>query len=375
MSQKLLVSDLQNSRVPASLGICPTDERFYQWLNEAENLMLGQGRWYGSVQEAQFCVESGCITWPRQVATVEQIQVCGHPIPVEGPWYPFTRLVGGMHSCPGCSSSGSNLPGRCGGRRLCDHLRMEVRAATVPTFATTRGTNKVIRSYPTNSADVGKKLIFQGRDTNGIWVRTNIGGAIADGEQVTLALPFVDTVTVWGPGSPQAVIKDATSYRVLVYEYDTVAATERQLAEYEPGETRPDYRVGYIHGMRGNGGCGGCTGDSDDARTTVTALVSLQHIDVVGPDDWLILRNLSAYKAAMMAVKAWEEGDAARGNFYFYGTESAPKNGRGALRVVNRGGAIPLLQAELRKNTSDRVTAAIYTDESDKFARITAGFR
>ena len=59
-----------------------------------------------------------------------------------------------------------------------------MKAGTVASFATTRGANKVIRSYPTNSADVGKKIIYQGRDFNGIWVRTLIDVVMSDGEQI-----------------------------------------------------------------------------------------------------------------------------------------------------------------------------------------------
>lgn len=373
MSQRLRVANLQASRIPASLNICPEDERFYQWLNEAENLMLGQGRWWGSVQEAQFCVLDGCITWPRQVATVERIAVCGQPIPMENGWYGYTRLVANLRPCPDCGTCSSSGARQC----ACGHYQGRMREDTVASFATTIGANKVIRSYAMSPADAGKTIIYQGRDANGVWVRSTIDGTVQDGEQVTLNLPFVDTVTVWGPGSPTAVVKEVTTNRVLVYEYDTVTALERQLAEYEAGETEPSYRVTYIPGLVGAGGCScgsGCVG-GDTTRKTVTALVSLQHVDVSAPSDWLVLQNLSAYKAAMMAVKAWEEGDAARGDFYFYGTQAGGRNARGVTRVVNRGGAIPLLQAELRKMTGDRTNAFVTLDESNTFPRHMAGFR
>lgn len=365
MSQKLLFSDLQNSRIPTSLNICPDDERMYAWYNEADNLLLNQGRWIGSVVEAQFCLDNGCVVWPRQVAAIEQIMVCGKPIPIQNAWYAYTRQIAQLHECPGCHGFNRGHSNGCG------HLQMRMKETPACSFATTLGANKLIRSYPGSGADIGKKIIYQGKDINGIWVRTLIDGVMQDGEQVMLSLPFVDTVTTWGPGSPQAVVKEVTTARVLVYEYDTVTTQELALAEYEPGETRPSYKVSYIPGLRANG----CHCTTTNAPTTVTALVSLQHIDVTSPGDWLILQNLSAYKAAMIAVKAWEEGDAAKGNFYFYGTESAPKNGRGGLRVVNRGGAIPLLQAELRKQTGDRVNAMIYTDEVEKFPRTMLGFR
>lgn len=369
MSQKLLVSDLQSSRIPTALNICPDDERFFAWLNEAENLMLNQGRWMGSVVEAQFCVLDHCLVWPRQVAAIEQIMVCGKPIPIQNAWYAYTRQIAQLHECAGCHGFGRFHSSGC------QHMQMQMKETPACSFATTIGANKLIRSYPGSGADIGKTIIYQGKDSNGIWVRSTIDGVVQDGEQVTLSLPFVDTVTTWGPGSPQAVVKEVTTARVLVYEYDTVTHLERALADYEPGETRPSYQVSYIPGLRGEGGCHNCSTAGDTTRKTVTALVSLQHVELSSPGDWLILQNLSAYKAAMIAVKAWEEGDAAKGNYYFYGTESAPKNARGGLRVVNRGGAIPLLQAELRKQTGDRTNAYIYLDETEKFPRQMLGFR
>ena len=330
--------------------------------------MLNQGRWVGSVMEAQFCVDAGgCIVFPREVAVIEQIAVCGQPIAIENGWYQFTRLLANMEQCAGCSTS-------CGNQNICQcgHLAMRERRGEAVSFATTIGANKVIRCYPTNAADVGKTLVFQGRDANGIWVRTTIGGVVADGEEVALALPHVDTTTVWGAGAPAAVVKEATDYRVLVYEHDTVTGLERALAEYEPGETRPGYRVGYVPGMA-NVSCCGCDCTAEALRT-ITAMVSLRSVPLTAPGDWLVLQNLPAYKAAMIAVKAWEDGDVARGDFYFYGTSAASRNARGTLRVVNRGGAIPLLQAELRKYTADRVNAFIYTDESNKLVRQMAGF-
>lgn len=378
MSVRLTVSDLQGSRLPTALNVCPTDERFYQWLNQAESLCLNQGKFWGSIVEGQFCVRNFCLTWPREVATVEQIQICGNNIDTQGAWYSFTRILAATSRNSGAwlsnsvNATGRNQFGQCAG----GWPQQQMRAGTVVSFATTIGANKVIRSYPTNSADVGKKIIYQGRDSNGIWVRTLIDGVMSDGEQIVLALPYVDTVTVWGPGAPVAVQKEITVQRVLVYEYDTVLTTERALADYQPGETRPTYRQSYIQGARNNRGC--ChTASSDDSerRTTITALVGLQHVELRAPGDWLVLQNLDAYESAMMAVKAREEHDYPGFLFNFYGTSAAPKNGRGVERVVNRGGAIPLLQAEQRRMSGDRTAIWVYSDETQKLAGTMLGFR
>lgn len=369
MSNRLLVEDLQTdeSRIPAVLNVCPDDPRFYGWLSDAEERLLAYGRWYGSVVEAQFCITGDCLTWPRQVAAVERVNICGRPIDLTNGWYDYTRFLASYRPCSACCNQASNV---C----ECGHLVMRMKEGTVASFATTNAGTK-IRTYSGGPADLGKKVIYQGYDENGIWVRTLIDGVMRDGEQVILPSgtpAYVDTATAWGAGAPTAVIKEATTYPVRVYEYNSTTGLSRALAEYEPGETRPTYQQSYAPGLsRVNSCCSSAT----CSTVSVTALVSLKSIPLSSPKDWLVLQCRPAYKEAMIAVKAWEEGDEAKGNFHFYGVAAASRNGRGALRVVNHGGAIPLLQAELRKNTSDRTNASIYVDESDKFARITMGMR
>lgn len=368
MSQKLTVLDLKapSSRIAAALNICADDERFMAWLNEAEERMLNQGRWLGSVQEAQFCITNNCVVFPREIAIVEKAKLCGYPIDTVNGWSSYTRMVANPQPCSACS--------RCSGSDMfCaeGHLQLHIKEAGAASFSTTLGVNKKIRSYVGHASDVGKKIIYQGTDKNGVWVRTLIGGVMSDGEQVTLASPFVDTTTIWGPGAPTAVIKDATVQRVLVYELNTDTSAERQIATYEPDETRPLYRVGYL--PHANSIHCGCTINGTNTKT-LTCQVSLQHVPLVSDNDWLILQNPSAYKSAMIAMKAYEDGEAAKGDYYFYGSSAPSRNARGVVRVVNRGGAIPLLQAELRKATGDRTNAYVRLDESASSVREMLGF-
>jgi hypothetical protein len=374
MSQLLTVASLKNSRIPAQLTVCADDPRFLQWLNSAQELLLSQGRWWGSIKGAQFCLDNGCITWPREVAVIEQVAVCGSPMPVSSMWYQYQRNLARVGHCNGCSgSSGSSSACGSAGTFNCGHFRM-IEHGTAASYSTTRGQNKTIRTYISSLQDVGKTVIYQGYDKNGIWVRTQVGGVWIDGEQVTLANPFVDTTTIWNPGAPTGVLKEATVQRVLVYEHNVDTDLDRQIATYQPDETKPYYRVSYIPGFE-QIRCCGCSTNDVTPRRTVNAVVSLQHVDLVNDDDWLIFTNRSAYQAAMMAVAAWEVGDAAKGNYYFYGTQAASSNARGSLRVVNRGGAIPLLSAELRKMSGDRTDTFVYLDETNRLQRDLIGFK
>ncbi len=204
---------------------------------------------------------------------------------------------------------------------------------------------------------MNKKIIYQGYDKNNIWVRTLIDGVMSDGEQVTLTLPFVDTVTIWGSGAPNAVIKDPTDRRVLVYSLDVTDALELPIAEYQPSETLPSYRTMSIPGYRPNGSCGGgCHQD------TLQAVVSLNPQPIENDNDWLLFTNLSSYSDGLMAEKLRESGDLAASNAFFYGVPAPARNGRGVSRVNIQSGALPSLVAELRKMSGDRTSVDLRRD-------------
>jgi len=357
-------SIINNPRVLASIGgLCPGDPRALAWLNEAEAMMLSYGRWWGSIQRAQFCVSEGCFSFGPEIETVEQIAVNGQPIGIVTNWYAFTQTLASVKQCACSTGCGSSL------RYPCNHLYVEDHGTAV-SDTVTKGSNKVLRFYP-QTADVGKKIIVQGYDSNNIWVRTSIGGSISDGEEITLALPFTDTVTVWYPGSPTGIIKDETDYRVLMHSYDTSTTLEVLLATYQPWETLPTRRkffMPYFSSVPGNSCC------SSTTPKTVTAIVKLAHTPLVNTNDWLLFENANAYKAALMAMKAQEEGFADRFNYYFFGVAASPASNRGPYRALSRGGAIPLLRAELRSKTGDRTDAFVIREATNSLPYSLAGF-
>jgi hypothetical protein len=365
--------------VARALGLCLPGDRvkFLSYLNESEERLLAYGRWWGSIVEAQFCVSERdgkrCLVFPREIATVEQVALCGQPISLENAWYSFVQNLAQIESCDGDCACGD---GACTGNCACGHLQMRMSAKPAASFDWTRGSNKVLRFYPSHSSDVGKTILVQGYDENNIWVRTNpTGSEVIDGELVTLALPFVDTTTIWYPGMPSALQKDETNYRVLMYEYDTVTGGERLLGDYQPSETNPEYRVASIPGLNGVSCCNSACSDNDScSRKSLTALVKLAHIPVSSDRDWLLFRNITAYKEAMLAVRDWEQGDIVSGNFHFYGA-AAPKQARASNQATLRqGGAIPMLRAELRSMTGDNTTVYTHIEATNRFPNTMIGF-
>lgn len=380
MSQRLRVSDLMSdtSFIAGDLGLCLPAHRakFLSYLNGAEERMQVYGRWWGSIVEAQFCVHSGCMVWPHEVGTIEQMSVCGQPIPVENSWYAFTENLASIDSCSGgCSSeNGTSCGSSRHGCHPCGHLAMRMRAKFSASFDWTRGTSKVLRFYPAHSSDVGKKIVIQGYDENNIWVRTSFDSEVQDGEQITLALPYTDTTTLWYPGSPSAIQKELTSYRVLMYEVDVNSGDERLLGDYQPSETNPEYRVSNIPGFHHHENC--CSDDDSCATPrTVTALVKLNHIPLSADRDWLLFRNQEAYREAMLAVFHWRNGNTLEGDAHFFG-RVAPKQARASNQAtLSKGGAIPLLRAELRSMTGDNTTVYQHIENTNTLPYLLAGFR
>lgn len=332
-------------------NVCSTDPRFLQWLNSIQERALNQGRWFGTTQLMRFCASDGCLILPREVAVIEAAKFDGVPLSLRNQWYQFIRPHCSFSACTlpstslgRCNSSSSSCS-CCGCRGGLDFEERDL----VPSYAFTNDGEK-IRLYPTNLADVGKKVTLQGYDSNGVWVRSTIDGIVQDGEQVTLASPFTDSTTTWSAGNPLRVIKDPTSYRVLMFAIDSGGNETRQLGDYQPTETNPMYRRMWLP-----------TGCSTQTRT-VTALVSLQHIPLTQDNDWLLFTNLSAYEDGIMSAKYREAGDITLADSYFFGNPRPPKNARGVSRYNDGMGMIPQLEAELRKMTGDRTSVNVDYD-------------
>lgn len=290
---RFTLGTITSGRAPAVLGLCSTDTRIVQWANAAQERLMNCGRWYGTVVRAKFCVSDGCLVWPREVATVEGVRLCGKPIANSNMWYEFTEYID-----PYCDMCCWKTDPRL------------VALSNTPVVAEIEA-GKAVVAYATNAADVGKDIIVQGRDSGNAWVRTDDPddpGTPLDGERITLALtPGTVGTTLWAANGITGIQKEDTDYPVLLYQYDTTTtATEQLLGRYQPNEEYPEYRKSSLRNI-GNGCC--CSTDDDgDAVYTVEAIVSLQHVPVSAANDWFILQNQHALELGMQALLFEEDG-------------------------------------------------------------------
>lgn len=300
-----------SSGIQTILGICPTDARFTGYVNRAQKALLERGRWWGTIVREQLCVNKGCLTWPRHVATIESVALCKEPIPIFNQWYEFQGNSDGI------------LPNDC----ACS-LGMVDRGMAV-TFDEISGTDKLLRFYHTVAADVGKKILVQGYDANNIFIRTVIDGVMSDGFQMTLTSPFVDsTFTVTRITGIQKPLTDGL---VRLYQVDQTSGDEIPLGLYEATETKPWYRKTFLSNL-----CHLCTGSGCTLKQ-VNVIVKLEYIPARVDTDWLIIPNLEAIRTMIQSMKKREDN---------LELESLALE-KAAIRELNH---------ELRTHTGDRVS-------------------
>lgn len=332
------------------LNLSVTDPRWLQYLNEALQRLMAPGMWVGTTGRYQVCVREACLTWPRTFDTIEAMEICNRPVPIHNQWFEFLENGPGRAQLRGCARPG--MLDRGSGHAMFDDTRV----------------NSVIRLYPQYSADVGKTVTIRGFDMDGHEVLTNSGNT--QGEIITLAQPYVDSTTIWGPQVFRDVIKDVTKGYVRAFSYDATLppppATPqpsdtplKAMAAWEPTETLPDYRRSYIPEIDSqHRGCG-CNNSFTTSTTClpscVTVIAKHLFIPVESDLDMLPLGNAPAIKLAMRSVMLEERGDA----------DGARRCMQGTFDPIRRrytDGAIPLLEEELSSHQGDGTVITLRRD-------------
>lgn len=330
--------DLKNppSTLPSKVNLCASDPRFGDLCNRAHGILLDHGSWVGTEMEANLAVLEACVVMPACVLTPLGVRACDSPLDLENEWY---RLTPGFNPqrWTGCS----------------DKMWLEYRD-NVPSFQQLVR-KSVLRTFANSSRDYGKHIKYIGYDKNGTWVRTLQSGVMQDGEVVTLATPFADTVTEWI--SVTAVIKDETDDAVRTFSHPLGDDTLTPFGLYHYWETRPSYQRWKIVGYNGLAQANCCP------RNQIVARVKLQFIPVKYDDDLFLIQNRQAMEYAVQAVKAIDDGNNALADVLLYGSKDN-------LRI----GAIPLLEQELRSAGGDRFTGNVRVPGVRATRRAMCGF-
>lgn len=292
----LTLGDIKyRTRIPQALGICNTDARLVQWVNEAQQRLIPKMHAIGTYGRFRICATDGCITLPAQVASIERVALCGVPIQVHDMWYDF--LDNGLGTRTGPSNDGDSCCGNsCGAEEA--NLR-----GWFPTFGDIRGTDKKLVLACDLAADVDKRVLVLGYDENNNWIRTDQGGTMADGEIILLAQGAGTTSTKFFDGGITGIqFLDDRVGQVWLWELDTVASTQRMIGSYFYWERNPSYaRYLFPSILAQTNSEDGCT------TTTVELIAKLDFIPVAVDTDYLLISNVPALKSMATAVKQYEE--------------------------------------------------------------------
>lgn len=325
------------------LGMDSSDPRWLLLLNEAlQRLVAMPQPWCGKVQSYRFCANSSCITCPRQFETIEVMDICNQPYQIRNQWFEYLENGPGYARTKMCGITDAFDRGR--GFVMFDDIRVASK----------------IRLYPQFNSDVGKVVNIRGFDSVGQEVLTDNGTTI--GENITIASPYVDSVTTWMPQVFREVILPRRAGYLRCYSYDAslppppASPTSSDtpltaLASWEPTETIPNYRRYFIPTLsvattKGCGCSNGLSTPSSCNKYTVTIMAKLAFIPIESELDVLPLTSAPAIKLAMLSVLKQERGDDAGAKAAMYGILNP------ATRRYEDG-AIPILEDELAAQQGD----------------------
>lgn len=283
----LIFGDIKES-IARVLSMGSSDARVAEYASRAQERLLYKGKWVGTYGRYRVCVNDQCLTWPREIETIEAVAVCGLPIDVRNGWYEFLGAGPGVRD------------GDCG----CAHDLIDRGDAVA--FDDIKGTGKKLALYADSAADVGAQVLVRYYDSNGNkYYSTDGSGRPIEGEYLTLVTPpsYVYSTNEVMAGGFYGVIKPVTKRMVRAYQYTVAGGALKPLAYYEPDETNPRYRRSLVPSLTSF-----CDEDDDAecATSTVDIVGKFRHRIVRKDNDALIIESGEALRLMVQAIRAEE---------------------------------------------------------------------
>ena len=281
----LTLADAQSSTLKNIAGVVPTSQDFLDYLNESTRILMRRGDWVGTVRPIQIAVMRGLITFPRYVGSVRKMAGIGGSVTVTSQWYEF--LEPSHHR-----------------EYHWETPNMLIGPVRVPVYANIMGSGRTLRAYCENANDAGQSVTITCLDGNGLKQTLNL----------VLANPYVESPYL--VAKIIKVIKPVTYGRVGLYGYNTCTQTLEDVAQYDAGETEPEFMQ---YELKRHGISNYCE------LTAVAALVKLKFVPVVTSTDLVLIDNLDALKLMMQSCRFADAGD----------RDSARKYETDAIRELN----------------------------------------
>lgn len=299
-----------NTSIRNISGVCVTSEEFVEQVNQATRRLMRRGNWWKTEVLMRVCFEGCRIVWPRQVGTVMGMRFCGQGgmMQLKNNWW----AVAGYRSGPGYGyaygNGGALGTGWYGGGPM-----VGFDDDTAPTYREITGNSgKYLRWSIVKATDLGKTMKVYGFQYGGQPLQElNSDGAWVPGITLTAATPYVQTTTLVTQITGiriQGVTDGLASMEGMSYLYqvDPTSGDLLDLGAYQPGETKPDYRVTKVDGI-----CQVCAQEDSYGRKIrqAEALVKLEFIPVERDYDPVLIGNIDALRYAIMAGRAESESN------------------------------------------------------------------
>lgn len=287
MSYRILLSKAK-ARCKGVANLCENDSRLVEKINMAcEALLMGDTRtgsakWPGVVGKYRICTNESCLTWPREIETIEAWALDNCPHDIRNGWYEFLQMGPGLlNDCGGWG---------CGWQLIDDGQGVA--------FDDVRGADKKLAVYCDVDETAGASMILRFySDETKEKVRTEYpSGTWIEGERLVLpaAGNYQLTTNECMAGGLYQVIKPRTKGVVRLYEYD--GSTYRALAVYEPNEEIPIYRQSRVPGLSR------LTSGTACQKHSVTVVAKFRFIEAHDDNDFLQIPNLDAIRLGVQAV-------------------------------------------------------------------------
>lgn len=295
--QRPTFSMLRSSSFPRALGLCATDfndvreganectERLiFDPLSPDEGWVGGWAKYAFSVQPTSPPSGFAYLTTPREVARLIGIDICSIPIKLRNGFYEFLEFGRGLQ--PRASACGNGL--FSGQNCACQTAGDSFDRDNVPTLADLAGAPQFIRIFASNSGDLRKRVLVQGKDQNNqvIYGVDPLTGLAVEGEFVALTSPFAQTLNQFSIVT--GLSKEATLGPVQFQQVDASTGTAATLSSMEPSETTASYRRYLLTGLPRN-----CC-NTPAGTVTVTAQAKLDFIPIATDNDYLRIPNIPA---------------------------------------------------------------------------------
>lgn len=282
--------DVKTSRLPEAIGLCADDTtRIAAAVNEAQEYLINDpnapdegwwGGWARMVFNATVSSQGVYITTPRNVARVILATVCQVPIRIQNGFYEFLEF--GIGNQPKNCIRGTSCAAGAG------QLTQAYERDTVVTLTDFASSARLIAIYPSDTRDIGKKVIITGNDVNGnpVYSTDATTGQAYAGEQVTLQFPFALTLNQFTAVS--GIQKDLTVAPLTFQMLDPTTAVLTSLSSMEPGETTAYYRRYFFNGLPYK-----CC-NTTSGTVQIEAQCKLDYVPVASDPDYLTILSIPA---------------------------------------------------------------------------------